>query len=107
MHVALLAFRFDDGIGWSDLAYSPHREKLPHGFAVCDLDTELALRGLLVDARTGVILAVRRTIWPAHFAQVVRLSAARLCRSWYSETDADCEQDALYLRYRRMPNWSR
>lgn len=87
-HVALLAFRFDDGFDSSDAPYTP------------DPDATVDGAGGLVDGNTGVVRATRLTSWPGHFAQFVRNSAARLCRAQYSETAARAEQDSLYVHYR-------
>lgn len=99
-HLALVAFRFDQGIDWSDFPYTPHRAEHPSGIAIDDEPSELLLRVVLVDANTGLVRAVRELCWPAQFAQVARASAARLWESPFSERAADQEQDRLYTRYR-------
>ncbi|MFF2554752.1 hypothetical protein ACFVUS_27375 [Nocardia sp. NPDC058058] len=99
-HLALVAFRFDQGIDWSDFPYTPHRAEHPGGIAIDDEPSELLLRVVLVDADTGLVRAVRELCWPPHFAQVARTCAARLWDAPFSERAADQDQDLLYTRYR-------
>lgn len=99
-HVALLAFRFDDGFDWSDAPYTPDPGATVDGAGGCVADACLMLCVTLVDGNTGVVRATRLTSWPGHFAQFVRNSAARLCRAQSSETAARAEQDSLYVHYR-------
>ncbi|GAB2532201.1 hypothetical protein GCM10027167_41380 [Nocardia heshunensis] len=99
--VALLAFRFDDGLDWSDAPYTPNLEAAVDGSGgTCAADGRLMLRITLVDGNTGVVRAVRHTSWPAPFAHFVRNSAARLCRAGYSDSAAGAEQDSLYAHFR-------
>ncbi|MEV0466747.1 hypothetical protein AB0I30_22660 [Nocardia tengchongensis] len=59
-HVALLAFRFDDGFDWSDAPYTPDPDATVDGAGGCVADARLTLCVTLVDGNRATADMVRR-----------------------------------------------
>jgi hypothetical protein len=98
-HTAVLAFRFDDGVPWSDTPYTPHREHTDTPAGLPPGDGHLLVVVVLVDAATGIVRAIRAVTWPPRFAGAVRRSLDRLLAAPFSPQAADAALEALYARY--------
>ena len=95
----MLAFRFDDGVAWSDTPYTPHREHTDTPAGLPSGDGHLLVVVVLVDAATGIVRAIRAVTWPPRFAGAVRRSVDRLLAAPFSPQAADAALEALYGRY--------
>jgi hypothetical protein len=98
-HAAVLAFRFGDGVPWSDAPYTPHREHPDTPAGLPEGDGHLMVVVVLVDAATGIVRAIRGVTWPPRFVAAVRRSVDRMLATPFSPQAADAALEALYARY--------
>lgn len=100
-HAAILAYRFGGAQrAWSDCPYHPGRDPgagLPAG-AGGD-GTHLLVHVVLVDADTGLIVAMRQVTWPPGFARRVAETVERMLAGGYNARAHDNALDAIYGRY--------
>jgi hypothetical protein len=98
-HTAVLAFRFGDGVPWSDTPYTPHHEHSDTPAGLPAGEGHLVVVVVLVDAGTGIVRAIRAVTWPPRFVGTVRRSVDRLLAVPFSPEAADAALAALYARY--------
>lgn len=99
-HTGILCYAFDDGVPWSDVAYTPHRD-MPLEAPLFQIaqGANTMLWVVLVDASTGIIRAMRAMCWPPQFAAAVHATVTRIADAPFSSSAADQALDALYARY--------
>lgn len=98
--IALLAWTFSPGIPWNDAPYSPHLEQPSDMPGIgSTTDDPAAVTVALVDAKTGIVRAVRETTWPNDFTAVVRDSITRMAASPVDMNAIDAAMAGLYIAY--------
>lgn len=98
-HAALLCYRLDPGIPWSDVPYSPHLEQPGDAAGIDDPTRHTAVTVILVDATTGVVRAIRLVTWPPRFAAAVAETLVRLAAAPFAAAAHDATIAGLYRRY--------
>lgn len=95
-HSGILCYRFDPGLPWSDVPYTPHREP---GAAV-SAGSRLLLTVILVDtADQSRILVMRSMTWSPHFTSVVRDTVARMAAGPWDEAACDRAVASRYAKH--------
>lgn len=95
-HSGILCFRFDPGLPWSDVPYTPHREP---GVTIGDGSRLLLTVFLLDTADDARILVMRSMTWSPNFTSVVRNTVARMAAAPWDEAAADRAVASLYARH--------
>ncbi|MEV0733990.1 hypothetical protein [Polymorphospora sp. NPDC050346] len=95
----VLCFAFQGGVPWMDAPYTPHRDAPLDRPLFSIAQGSAGVFVVLVDARTGIIKAMRQTPWPAPFAAAVHATTARIVAAPFSASAADRATSALFARY--------
>jgi hypothetical protein len=102
-HVGILAFQFQPGIPWSDCPFHPYPVRLagqdvgpPAAYGTSD---HQLVSVVLVDATSGVVMALRAISWPPPFVAVVGASIQRMLAAPWQPREHDRVLTGLYQRY--------
>jgi hypothetical protein len=96
--VSLLAYRFGDG-PWSDVPYEPRKApRRERGAPAAEPGKHLLVTVVLVDAATGIVVALRAVTWPPGFAAAVTETVARQLAERRDDEAGSARLGQLYTR---------
>ena len=98
-HLLVLAYRFGD-LPWCDSPFQIHRHREEdRAWPMGGPDGQLAMRTVLVDASTGVVVSLRVDAWSLAFSNAIRVAVAEQLLHEPRDDEAQERLTALYGKY--------